>query len=136
MANAQTKGKGAKDPKKKPATNAATTPQEDGQAVQQATTPQEDGQAVQQATTPQEDDQATQENYVTVSVPDGLKGLNLRDGPGKAFNILDVVPNGAHLAVLLLPEGAEVPGYALVRYEGGKDGPLVGWVNTDFVRED
>lgn len=108
-------------------------------AAPEETTPQE--------TTPQpvpgveEIDHSTlgdvpQEDTVTVDSP---TGLNLRDGPGLQFNVLEEIPDGATLTVLPLPEGAEVPGYALVRYtggEGGQDWPLVGWVNTDFVRED
>lgn len=62
-------------------------------------------------------------------------GLNLRDGPHRSFNSLAVVPDGAVLTVLQLPEGAEVPGWALIRCVVD-DEPLVGWVCTDFVRED
>ncbi len=114
----------------KPKTEAAapeeTTPQE--------TTPQRLPGVEDIDTSPLGD--APQENTVTVDFP---AGLNLRDGPGLRFNVLDEIPNGATLTVLPLPEGAEVPGYALVRYTGGEDGqdwPLVGWINTNFVRED
>lgn len=71
---------------------------------------------------------------VTVIV-DYEAGLNLRDGPHRSFNSLAVVPNGAVLTVLRLPEGAEVPGWALIRCVVD-DEPLFGWVCTDFVRED
>ena len=74
-----------------------------------------------------------EEDTVAANYPGGL---NLRDGPGLSFHVLGQAPDGAKLTVLQLPEGAEVPGFALVRYEGSEDGPLVGWVNTDFVRED
>ncbi len=106
-------------------------PKTEGQPVEEA---------LQETPAPQEKpSQATpslQEDTVTVDSP---TGLNLRDGPGLQFNVLEELPDGASLTVLQLPEGAEVPGYALVRYtggEGGQDWPLVGWVNTDFVRED
>lgn len=71
---------------------------------------------------------------VTVTV-DYEAGLNLRDGPHRDYNSLAILPNGAALTVLLLPEGAEVPGWALIRCVVD-DEPLVGWVCTDFVRED
>lgn len=97
------------------------------QMAQVATAPDDEAQAA-----PTEDT-TLPEDTVAVDHP---SGLNLREGPGFSFQILTVLPDGAQLAVLQLPGGAEVPGYALVRYEGGEDGPLVGWVNTSYIRED
>ena len=71
---------------------------------------------------------------VTVTV-DYEAGLNLRDGPHRDYNSLAILPNGTALTVLVLPEGAEVPGWALIRCVVD-DEPLVGWICTDFVRED
>ena len=90
----------------------------------------------------QEGTQGTQEGQkaplpdpdVTVTV-DYEAGLNLRDGPHRDYNSLAILPNGTALTVLLLPEGAEVPGWALIRCVVD-DETLVGWVCTEFVRED
>ena len=112
----------------------APVSQEDAQTVQEAPSvaaeSPEEGQDVQEVPAPPEaaEEPSVAENAVlTVNYPDGL---NLRDGPGKGFGVLGVLPHGAVLTVLELPGGAEVPGHALVRYGG-----LVGWIDTGFVRE-
>lgn len=56
-------------------------------------------------------------------------GLNLREGPGLGFGAVEVLPDGAVLAVLPLPCGAEVPGWALVH-----TGQRTGWVDSRFIR--
>lgn len=77
--------------------------------------------------------EATKEAPVTVCVS-FKAGLNLREGPHKDYKSLTVIPDGEGLEVLGLPEGVEVPGWALVRC-GEAGAGLVGWVNTDYVRE-
>lgn len=60
---------------------------------------------------------------------DSNTGLNLREGPGTAFPVAEVLPDGAVAAVLELPYGAEVPGWALVH-----TGQRTGWVDARFIR--
>ena len=57
-------------------------------------------------------------------------GLNLRAGPGGGYAVAEVLPAGARVAVLELPCGAEVPGWALVH-----TGRRTGWVDIRFIRE-
>lgn len=126
----------------KPKTDDKATAQTAPEGTQETQETQEGTQGTQDT---QEGTQGTQETQkgpeaphpdpkVTVTV-DYEAGLNLRDGPHRGYNSLAILPNGAALTVLLLPEGAEVPGWALIRCVVD-DEPLVGWVCTDFVRED
>lgn len=57
-------------------------------------------------------------------------GLNLRTGPGFVYPVAELLENGALLAVLELPHGAEVPGWALVH-----TGQRTGWVDCRFIQE-
>lgn len=92
-------------------------------------------------TKPAEDPKATQaaqdapKNDPVIVLVNHEAGLNLRDGPHRSFNSLAVLQDKTPLEVISLPEGAEVPGWALVRCVVD-DEALVGWVCTDFVRED
>ncbi|WP_298016651.1 SH3 domain-containing protein [uncultured Dysosmobacter sp.] len=56
-------------------------------------------------------------------------GLNLREGPGVGFPAVEVLPEGAVLAVQALPCGAVVPGWALVH-----TGQRAGWVDIRYLR--
>ena len=57
-------------------------------------------------------------------------GLNLRIGPGRSYPIAELLEEGTLLAVLELPHGAEVPGWALVH-----TGQRTGWVDCSFIQE-
>lgn len=57
-------------------------------------------------------------------------GLNLRTGPGRSYPIAELLEDGTMLAVLELPHGAEVPGWALVH-----TGARTGWVDCRFIQE-
>lgn len=57
-------------------------------------------------------------------------GLNLRIGPCRSYPIADLLEDGTLLAVLDLPHGAEVPGWALVH-----TGERTGWVDRRFIQE-
>lgn len=63
-------------------------------------------------------------------VVDARYGLNLRKGPNRSFPVVEVLENGSVLAVLALPYGAEVPGWALVH-----TGQRTGWVDISHLRE-
>lgn len=56
-------------------------------------------------------------------------GLNLRTGPHKQFEVLEVLPNGAAVTPLELPKGVTVKGWHLV--DSGKN---IGWVNAQYVK--
>lgn len=56
-------------------------------------------------------------------------GLNLRTGPGRGYPVAELLENGTLLAVLELPHGAEVPGWALVH-----TGQRTGWVDRRFIQ--
>lgn len=56
-------------------------------------------------------------------------GLNLRTGPGRNYPVTELLEDGTLLAVLPLPCGAEVPGWALVH-----TGQRTGWVDSRFIR--
>lgn len=58
-----------------------------------------------------------------------LQGLNLRRGPARAYEVLEVLPDGGAVALLPLPYGAEVPGWGLAVSESG----TLGWVMTAFL---
>lgn len=60
---------------------------------------------------------------------DSASGLNLREGPGISYGIAEVLPDNALVAVLELPYGTEVPGWALVH-----TGQRTGWVDARFIR--
>lgn len=55
--------------------------------------------------------------------------LNLRTGPSLGYPVAEVLENGALLAVLELPCGTEVPGWALVH-----TGEHTGWVDCRFIK--
>lgn len=56
-------------------------------------------------------------------------GLNLRTGPGRGYPVVELLEDGTLLAVLELPHGAEVPGWALVH-----TGQRTGWVDRHFIQ--
>lgn len=56
-------------------------------------------------------------------------GLNLREGPGVNFPVVEVLPEAAVLAVQPLPCGAEVIGWALVH-----TGARTGWVDSRYIQ--
>lgn len=56
-------------------------------------------------------------------------GLNLRTGPGRGYPVAELLEDGTLLAVLELPHGAEVPGWALVH-----TGQRTGWVDRKYIR--
>lgn len=56
-------------------------------------------------------------------------GLNLRIGPGRSYPVAELLEDGTLLAVLELPHGAEVPGWALVH-----TGQRTGWVDRRFIQ--
>lgn len=56
-------------------------------------------------------------------------GLNLRTGPGRGYPVAELLEDGTLLAVLELPHGAEVPGWALVH-----TGQRTGWVDRHFIQ--
>lgn len=64
-----------------------------------------------------------------IVVVDAAGGLNLRTGPGLGYPVAEVLENGTLLAVLELPHGAEVPGWALVH-----TGARTGWVDRRFIQ--
>lgn len=70
-------------------------------------------------------------NAGVIAVVDSPENLNLREGPGKEFPVLEVLPDGASLVVCPLPHHAAVPGWALVVSESG----TTGWVMTDYLAE-
>ena len=55
--------------------------------------------------------------------------LNLRTGPGRNYPVAELLEDGTLLAVLALPHGAEVPGWALVH-----TGQRTGWVDRSFIK--
>lgn len=57
------------------------------------------------------------------------KGLNLRKGPALTFPVAEVLADGSVVAVLALPYGAEVAGWALVH-----TGQRIGWVDCSFIQ--
>ena len=57
------------------------------------------------------------------------KGLNIRSGPGKDFAILTSLPDGTTVDIQTLPDGIEVPGWALI-----KVGDYIGWAMTAFLK--
>lgn len=58
-----------------------------------------------------------------------LQGLNLRRGPARSYDVLEVLPVGGAVTLLPLPYGAEVPGWGLAVSESG----TLGWVMTAFL---
>lgn len=97
-------------------------------------TPKETQEGTQGTQETQEGQEAPQADPVIVFV-DHEGGLNLRDGPHQSFHALAVLENKTPLEVIPLPAGLEIPGWAAVRCEVDSEA-LVGWVCTDFVRED
>ena len=68
-----------------------------------------------------------QRPQIVVAAP---QGLNLREGPHVSYAVKAVLPDGAPVEILNLPEDVEVPNWALVKTCAG-----VGWVNTNFLVE-
>ncbi|MCI7735165.1 MAG: SH3 domain-containing protein [Dysosmobacter sp.] len=64
-----------------------------------------------------------------IVVVDADGGLNLREGPGRGYPVAELLEDGTLLAVLELPHGAEVPGWALVH-----TGQRTGWVDRHFIQ--
>lgn len=64
-----------------------------------------------------------------IVVVDAAGGLNLREGPGRGYPVAELLEDGTLLAVLELPHGAEVPGWALVH-----TGERTGWVDRHFIQ--
>ena len=73
--------------------------------------------------------QTAPESVEKVTVASSI-GLNLRCGPSKAFERLELLPDGAELTVHELPGKTEVPGWALVETPAG----LFGWVSADYLQ--
>lgn len=65
-----------------------------------------------------------------IVVVNAAGGLNLRIGPGRIYPVAELLEDGTLLAVLPLPHGADVPGWALVH-----TGQRTGWVNCSFIQE-
>lgn len=65
-----------------------------------------------------------------IMVVNAKGGLNLRIGPGRSYPVAELLEDGTLLAVLELPHGAEVPGWALVH-----TGQRTGWVDCSFIQE-
>ena len=63
---------------------------------------------------------------LTVNAP---QGLNLREGPHKAYPVLTTLEDGAEVERLPMPGGATVPGWSLVTARG-----RTGWVMEEFLR--
>lgn len=59
---------------------------------------------------------------------DAVNGLNLREGPAISFPVTEVLADGSVVAVLTLPYGAEIAGWALVH-----TGQRTGWVDCHFI---
>jgi len=55
--------------------------------------------------------------------------LNLRNGPGHQFGVVDVLQRGTVVEVHALPLGVEVPGWELV----STGDSLIGWVARPFI---
>ena len=55
--------------------------------------------------------------------------LNLRNGPGRQFGVVDILQRGTVVVVQELPLGVEVPGWELV-FAGDS---LIGWVARPFI---
>ena len=66
------------------------------------------------------------EEPVTVCAPNGL---NLRVGPSPHFPVREVLPDGAELTAVGLPEGAQVPEWSLVRW-----GKRLGWAESSYLK--
>lgn len=65
----------------------------------------------------------------TLVAVNAAQGLNLRGGPHRQYDVLEVLPEGAVLVKLELPYGASVQGWALVH-----TGQCVGWAAERYLR--
>ena len=63
------------------------------------------------------------------AVIDAKKGLNLRSGPAKTYDILSTLPNATTVEIQQLPGKAEVPGWALIQA-----GDYIGWAMVEFLK--
>ena len=112
--------------------------EEQPQAVETAQETQEQPQAVETATKAPDgiqtgidlEDTALAEISDDIVVVNAAGGLNLRTGPGRSYPVAELLEDGTLLAVLELPHGAEVPGWALVH-----TGQRTGWVDRSFIQE-
>jgi len=64
-----------------------------------------------------------------VAVIDAKKGLNIRSGPAKTYDILATLPNGTTVEIQQLPGKVEVPGWALIQV-----GDYIGWAMVEFLK--
>lgn len=64
-----------------------------------------------------------------IAVIDAKKGLNIRSGPAKTYDILSALPNGTTVEIQQLPGKVEVPGWALIQV-----GDYIGWAMVEFLK--
>ena len=65
----------------------------------------------------------------SIAVIDAKKGLNIRSGPAKTYDILATLPNGTTVEIQQLPGKVEVPGWALIQV-----GDYIGWAMVEFLK--
>ncbi len=65
----------------------------------------------------------------TLVAVDAARGLNLRSGPHRQYDALEVLPDGAALVKMELPYGASVQGWVMVH-----TGQCVGWVAEKYIQ--
>lgn len=63
------------------------------------------------------------------AIVEAPKGLNLRSGPAKTFDILTTLPTGTTVNVLNLPNKVKVSGWAIVAV-----GDYTGWCMEEFLK--
>lgn len=65
----------------------------------------------------------------TLVAVNAARGLNLRSGPHRQYDALEVLPDGAVLVKLDLPYGTSVQSWAMVH-----TGQRVGWVAEQYLQ--